>query len=487
MTIEQVQIPEGPTLDEYAATMHLTSAVSDLRSAAQQLAPRIAGRTVWMVNSTARGGGVAEMLPRLVGLLNELEVSTKWLVIGTDKMAFFDLTKRMHNLIHGSGTPELSAQDHALYDEVSADLCAELKSWVKPQDILVIHDPQPAGMGAKVKAELGMKGIWRCHIGLDQDLPQTRAAWALLQPYVTKYERAVFTASEYVPDYLRDRATLIRPALDPYGYKNRSFSVAEAVRILVSAGLMRAEGSVLPVPFSRPAERLQADGSFQPATQPEDLGLLYRPTITQISRWDRLKGWKPLLDAFVQLKTQGPQETDPGLRQAIEQARLVMGGPEPAAVADDPEAKEVLDELCATYASLPPAIQADVALLSLPMSSHEENQLMVAALQYCSTIVVQNSIQEGFGLTVTEPMWKGTPVVVSSACGIRQQVRSGIDGVMIQDATDPGSIAAALRTSLGDPQERARMARSAQRRVRDEFLIFNQAKQYLQVLAHLVG
>ena len=194
-----------------------------------------------------------------------------------------------------------------------------------------------------------------------------------------------------------------------------------------------------------------------------------------------------MLDAFVQLKIQGASESEPNLRRSIEHARLVMGGPEPAAVADDPEAKEVLDELCATYASLPAAIQADVALLSLPMSSHEENQLMVAALQYCSTIVVQNSIQEGFGLTVTEPMWKGTPVVVSSACGIRQQVRSGIDGVMIEDAGDPTAIAAALRTSLGDPQERARMARSAQRRVRDEFLIFNQAKQYLQVLAQLVG
>jgi trehalose synthase len=244
---------------------------------------------------------------------------------------------------------------------------------------------------------------------------------------------------------------------------------------------------VLPEPFSRPAERLQADGSFQPATEPEDLGILFRPTITQISRWDRLKGYKPLMDGFVALKKSAPSEGNAALKQTIKQSRLLLGGPEPAAVADDPEAKDVLGELCETYQRLPADIQQDIALLSLPMSSHRENQLMVAALQYCSAIVVQNSIQEGFGLTVTEPMWKGTPVVVSNACGIRQQVRPGQDGIMVDDPSDPAKIAQALRASLADPKQRQVMARNAQRRTRDEFLIFHQAKQYLKVLAKVVG
>lgn len=485
MTIELVQIPEGPSLDEYATSMLLTDAVEDLRAAVQPLASRFAGRTVWMVNSTARGGGVAEMLPRLVGVLNELGVATKWAVIGTDKLPFFDLTKRMHNLIHGSGKPELTAADHALYDEVSSDLAAEFRTWVGSRDLLVIHDPQPAGMGAKVKDELGLRGIWRCHIGLDRDVAQTRAAWGLLEPYVTRYERAVFTAPDYVPPVLQDRARLIRPALDPFGYKNREFALPELASILVAAGLMRAAGEVLPTPFSRPAERLQADGSFRPATEPDDLGILFRPTLTQISRWDRLKGWKPLLDGFVELKRRGPTEGDPALRQAIAEARLLMGGPEPAAVADDPEAKEVLEELRSTFLGLPSEVQRDVALLSLPMSSHRENQLMVSALQYASTMVVQNSVQEGFGLTVTEAMWKGTPLVVSSACGIRQQIRPGVDGIMLEDANDPQQIAAALRAGLADPVRRLLMARNARRRVRDEFLIFNQAKQYVLALSEL--
>ncbi len=487
MTIELVEIPGGPSLEEYATSMLLTDAVEDLRATVGPLVPRLAGRTVWMVNSTARGGGVAEMLPRVVGVLNEIGVATKWVVIGTKKVAFFDLTKRMHNLIHGSGEPALSPADLALYDEVSTDLAGEFQGWLGPRDVLFIHDPQPAGMGAKVKDALGLRGVWRCHIGLDRDLPQTRVAWGLLEPYVTRYERAVFTAAEYVPAALKDRATLIRPALDPFGYKNREFSVSELVSILVSAGLARAEGEVLPAPFSRRAERLQPDGTFRVATEPDDLGIFFRPTITQISRWDRLKGWKPLLDGFVELKRSGPGTGDPGLRQTIAEARLLMGGPEPAAVADDPEAKEVLEELRATFLALPAEIQRDVALLSLPMSSHRENQLMVSALQYSSTIVVQNSVQEGFGLTVTEAMWKGTPLVVSSACGIRQQVRPGIDGTMVRDANDPSQIAAALRSVLGDPAGRARMARNARRRVRDEFLIFNQVKQNVKLLADLVG
>ncbi|HOU94135.1 MAG TPA: glycosyltransferase, partial [Polyangiaceae bacterium] len=156
-------------------------------------------------------------------------------------------------------------------------------------------------------------------------------------------------------------------------------------------------------------------------------------------------------------------------------------------VADDPEAKQVLEELRATFLALPAEIQRDVALLSLPMSSHRENQLMVSALQYGSTIVVQNSVQEGFGLTVTEAMWKGTPLVVSSACGIRQQIRPGVDGTMVRDANDPSQIAAALRSALADPAGRVRMARNARRRVRDEFLIFNQVKQNVKLLAELVG
>ena len=484
--IELVDIPAGPNLDDYAASMNLTTAVQQLRDAAAKHGPKLQGRTVWMVNSTARGGGVAEMLPRMVGILNELGVTTKWAVIGTDKTAFFDLTKRVHNLIHGVGTPELSTDDAALYDEVNSTLASEMRSILKPHDVLVIHDPQPAGMGSKLKQDLGLTAVWRCHVGLDSHVPQTKAAWNFLKDHVTPYDHAIFTAPDYIPSFLQDRAAIIHPALDPYTAKNRELSLPDLMGILYAAKLVPAPGPVLGAPFKHPAERLQADGTFKPATEPENFGVLYRPYVMEVSRWDNLKGWVQLLDAFIHIKqnlAEYAAQGDATHRRTLELLRLVLAGPETAAVADDPEAKDVLERLCTTYANLDPSIQKDVVLLSLPMASRTENALMVSALQKCATVVVQNSIQEGFGLTATEPMWKGTPTLVSSACGLRQQVVPGEHGLMIEDSSDPMSVADTLNRLLAHPAKRAEMARNAQRRVRDDFLVFTQLRRYLEVLA----
>jgi trehalose synthase len=236
-------------------------------------------------------------------------------------------------------------------------------------------------------------------------------------------------------------------------------------------------------------QRLKPDGSFAPATQADELGVPFRPIVTQISRWDRLKGWRPLLDAFVTLKRDRERFIEPGddrHRQRLGIVRLVLAGPEPAAVQDDPEAKEVLDELCDAYKSLTPDLQDDVALLSLPMSSLKVNALMVNALQRCSTVVVQNSLREGFGLTATEAMWKRTPVLGSSACGLRQQIRNDIDGHLVDDPEDVHEVADALSRLLSDPLQRDALSRRAQRRVHDEFLVFKQVMRWIRLLASTV-
>ena len=485
--IETVAVDEMLTLDDYQAHIHLSEAVRSLRTEARALVPHLEGRTVWMVNSTARGGGVAEMMPRMITIFRELGVDVKWAVIGSDKPEFFTLTKRLHNLIHGSGDPGLGAAEREVYAAVSRENADALRPLVRPGDLLVVHDPQPLGSGAILRRELDVRSVFRCHIGLDRSTPQTRAAWKFLKPHADVYDHAVFTAPEYIPDFLAGRAGIIRPAIDPLGHKNRDLLVPRLVGILCNAGLVAEQHPVVPARYAQMATRLAPDGSFGPAHDNGGVGLLFRPIVTQISRWDRLKGFKPLLDGFIRLKERaGSAAAGSPHRRRQELVRLVLAGPDPAAVADDPEAQEVLQELTAAYVALPAALQADIALISLPMAVRRENELIVNALQRCASVVMQNSLQEGFGLTVTEAMWKRAPVLGSRACGIRQQIRDGVDGRLIQHPEDPEEIAARLDALLEDVAGRIQLGQNAQRRVNDEFLVFTQVRNWLATLADRV-
>ena len=487
--VEFAKVNEAFTLQHYEALHHLAGAVSDLRAEAAALVPLLKGRTVWMINSTGRGGGVAEMLPKMVTLLNELGLPTRWLVIETDRPEFFALTKRIHNMIHGEGHRRLSSADRQLYDAVSQENASKLEPLLGPEDIIVIHDPQPLGVGAILKRELGLMAIWRCHIGLDERLPATRAAWKFLRSYAEVYDHSVFSAPEYIPDYLAGYATVIYPGIDPESHKNRDLPPSKLVGILCNAGLEQESHPVVFPAFLHQAQRLRPDGSFGPAVDGARIGLMYRPIITQVSRWDRLKGFAPLLEAFVRLKQRlkaNAKNYDEPHRRRLEIARLALAGPDPASIRDDPEAQAVLDELSAAYRKLPPEYQEDVALLTLPMDSRKENALMVNALQRCSTIVVQNSIREGFGLTATEAMWKRVPVVGTHACGLRQQLRDGIDGLLVRDPEDPEEIADKIDLLLRDARRRDILARNAQRRAHQEFLIFTQMQHWLRLLAECI-
>jgi len=484
--IRFIDVEHSWRLDDYATISHLAGPVRELRTEASLLVPPLKGRKVWMVNSTAQGGGVAEMLPRMVGILRELGVDARWVVIGTERTEFFSLTKRLHNLIHGEGEPNLTEDDRELYRKVSEEIAAELAPHVGPDDILVIHDPQPMGVGAILKRRSGVRAIWRCHIGLDEHLPATRAAWMFLRTHAEPYDFSVFSAPEYIPDYLAGRATIIQPALDPFSHKNRELSPHKLVGILCNAGFKVEHHPVLTPPFAKRAMRLKPDGRFQPIGDGEEVGLLYRPIVSQVSRWDRLKGFQPLLDGFVRLKQ---TLDDPDCkwsarqRQRVAILRLVLAGPDPASIQDDPEGREVLEDLCRAYREVPTALQPDIALFTLPMDSRKENALMVNALQKCSTVIVQNSLREGFGLTATEAMWKRVPVVGTRAFGLRLQIRSGIDGILIQDPTHPDEIARRLDDILGDVRKRDVMARNAQRRVHEKFLVFTQLCQWLHCLS----
>lgn len=486
----QVVEPRHPvSLSDYESVADLSATVRNLRQEAQSRLAGFDGRRIVMVNSTAQGGGVAEMLPALLSVMRELGLDVHWLVIETQDHDFFRLTKNLHNLIHGIGDRNISLADRDVYDRVSAENAVAMEEFLSPGDVLVIHDPQPMGAGALLRQKIDIAAIWRCHIGLDKETPETRAAWEFLDPYMRPYDHAVFTAPEYIPSALAGRATIIHPAIDPLSYKNRHLKVHELVGVLANAALIKPWGPVLTPSFVEPAKRLQADGSWAPATEPEDFGLLFRPIVTQVSRWDRLKGFVPLMEGFVALKRD--LEARPNLgehhRRALQLVRMVLAGPDPGSVDDDPDGKEVLAELCGAYAALPPHLQSDIAMISLPMSSKKNNALIVNALQCCSDVVAQNSIEEGFGLTVTEPMWKRAALMGSSAVGIRQQIRPELDGLLVKNPEDPHEIAQALDVLLKDQVKRDTMGRSARQRVHDNFLVFTQVQRWIELLTNTVA
>lgn len=486
----EVPIPPRPSIDDYEGIAHLAPDVERLRSRAAEVVPALRGRTVWMVNSTAHGGGVAEMLPTMICLLRELGVDARWFVLGSDSQAFFRLTKRVHNLIHGAGDPELTPGDRELFEAVNAENARILEPKLKDGDVLVVHDPQPMPLAGLLRERKRIRTIWRCHIGLDERNPATRAAWSFLEPYGADYDHAVFSAPEYVPGFLADRSHLIHPALDPLSPKNRELHLHALVGVLANSALAVGPGPVVRPAFPHMADRLQPDGTWRPAILPDDIGLLIRPIVTQISRWDRLKGWIPLLEGFTELKRRlngasdglRPERSPIGWRR-LKLTRLVLAGPEAASISDDPEGLEVLEEVRRRYMDLDPAIQEDVAVVALPMQRPDQNALMVNALQRASTIIVQNSLREGFGLTISEGMWKRLPVLSNRrAVGPRQQIRDGVDGRLIDDPESPTEIAAALDELLSDGPNRACLARAAQRRAHSDFMIFGQLGRWLDLL-----
>ena len=178
-------------------------------------------------------------------------------------------------------------------------------------------------MGALIAAEKGMRAVWRCHIGLDTHTPATRAAWSFLRPHAVQYNHAIFSTPEYIPDYLAGCSTIIHPALDPLSHKNRELPVHKLVGILCNSHMAIDHHPVVTPFFEKPAMRLQPDGTFQPAVIPDEAGLMYRPIVTQISRWDYLKGFRPLLESFVLMKQRLQKRKDLSERS---RRRLEIGG-----------------------------------------------------------------------------------------------------------------------------------------------------------------
>ena len=402
MTTDTQTAPaSAPPLDAYAAVVG-DSEIGALRVLARQLQ----NRRVKMVNSTAVGGGVAEILNRLVPLLEDLGVSTRWEVLKGGEQ-FFAVTKGFHNALHGA-----PYEGHAeWFDIFLATNRENLHHMQFDEDFVVIHDPQPAAL---IEARDGSKSrwLWRCHIDLSHP---SREVWEFLRPFVERYHAAIFSSPAFtqglkIPQYL------VHPTIDPLADKNRELP-PEAMREVL--------------------ERFGIDP--------------HRPILTQISRFDRLKDPVGVIQAYKMVR----KHTD---------CQLVLAG---GGASDDPEGEAVLNEVKEVAGNDP-----DVHILNLPPWSHLE----INALQRASTIVIQKSLREGFGLTVSEALWKGKPVVASAVGGIPTQVIHKLTGMLVHSVE---GTAYQIRFLLSNPGLAKKLGENGHEHVKENFLITHNLKRYM--------
>lgn len=490
MSARIVEVPIRPMtrLDLFLDLDHFEPLLEELQRLGRKVAERLGTGQVWMLNSTPTGGGVAETLPRICSLLADLGVHARWIVLEPDDPAFFVVTKGLHHLIHGEPGVQDLARAKEIYARVSAEAAEGLHA-LAPGDVLAVHDPQPAGVGVHLARRGGPRLVWRCHIGVPERNEHTAAGWDFLRPWLGVYERMFFSSSSYVPDEWADRSAEIHPGIDPLSHKNRTLRPYKLIGVLRAAGLV--DGPEVPAwaRFVAPVRRF-VDGRFEARPIPS---LLHAPLVVQISRFDRFKGFDRLIPAFVDLvggcrgRSRHVRASADRLASELAAAQLLLAGPDPAGVADDPEAEEVLEALCAQQQALPEEMRQRVHVLQLPMVDAKENALIVNALQRIAAVVVQNSRREGFGLTVAEALWKATPVVAANVGGIAIQMRHGIDGLLVDDPDDPADIADKLLQLFAFPLEAEAMGRSGRRRVRDHFLILTEVRRWLEELDALLA
>jgi trehalose synthase len=357
---------------------------------------------------------------------------------------------------------------------------AALAELVSPGDIVLVHDPQPAGLTEGLR-EQGAHVVWRCHIGRDRPNGLTRVGWDFLRPYLAPAEALVFSRREYAPGWVdAARLFVIPPSIDPFAVKNMPLPPEVVVATLARVGIVADGGRARPVDFvgrDGGAGRVRAHRSAGGILLDGDPPPVDVPLVVQVSRWDRLKDMAGVMEGFVRAL----EGND------LAGAHLVLAGPEVSGVSDDPEGAEVLAECRGHWQRLPETVRGRVHLASIPMDDADENAIIVNALQRHAAVVVQKSLVEGFGLTVTEAMWKARPVVASRLGGIQDQITDGRDGLLVEDPHDLDELAAALQRLLGDADLAARLGAAGRARVMSDFLGDRHLEQYVDLFAGLVS
>jgi trehalose synthase len=376
------------------------------------LASRLSGKVIQNINSTFVGGGVAEILSRIIPLLGQLGVEARWNIIKGDN-DFFQVTKKFHNALHGRHE-DITAADYELFMETTRENMKELELY---GDVVFVHDPQPAGLIER-KKELGKKWLWRCHIDVSHP---NEDVWNFLKPFVVQYDAAVFSSPSFSRE-LPIRQFLISPSIDPLSDKNRELPQETIDSVLAKFGI------------------------------PND-----KPIITQVSRFDYLKDPLGVIQAFELV------------RKSVD-CRLVFAG---GTASDDPESEEVLASVRERAGNNP-----DIHVLLIPPGSDIE----INALQRASTVIVQKSLSEGFGLTVSEALWKAKPVVASAVGGIPLQVKNKLTGLLSYGIEGTAYDIRQLLTNSGYAEY---LGKNGREHVKYNFLITRHIKDYLLLFLSL--
>jgi trehalose synthase len=378
------------------------------------------------INSTATGGGVAEILQSLVPLMNSLGVVTERLVINPPP-PFFQVTKRIHNFLQGADGA-LAPEELDFYFNTIREVAHDIREKSLEADVWFFHDPQLLPLASMLPKQTNETRLWVCHIDLTR--PNQNVMDSLL-PLTKAYDGLVFSLDSYVPSGLDENVPvyIVPPAIDPLTLKNIPLNEIEASKIIVAMGV-----------------------------DP------HRPLITQVSRFDVWKDPLGVIDAYrlARQSVPGLQLALLGLSQAI----------------DDPEALQVLDQVT-RYAGGDP----DIHLYFYPSGLPDTIDNIVNAFQVASQIVLQKSIREGFGLTVAEAMWKGRPVIGGDVGGVRIQIKDGVNGYLVNS---PAECAQRIVELLNDPGLRSRIGEAARNNVRDNYLLPRLASDYLQAVKALL-
>lgn len=384
----------------------------------RQLAEPLQGMKVVHVNSTREGGGVAEILHRLIPLKQELGLDASWEIV-TGNPQFYQCTKKMHNALQGNrdGISDELLQN---FEAVNGENFERLKVVLQEADLVFIHDPQPAPLLKYCQKRKG-KWIWRCHIDASRPF---RRVWKYLQNFVKDYDASIYSLPAFAQP-MPHPLYIIPPSIDPLSDKNVALDTAEIQGVCTGYGL-----------------------------DPQ------RPIISQISRFDRFKDPVGVIQAYRMAKAFGPP------------LQLVLAG---GTATDDPEGEEVLAEVNTEAQNDP-----DIHVLMLPPDAHR----MINAIQRFSTIVLQKSIKEGFGLTVTEALWKGKPVIGGDAGGIRLQVVNHQTGFLVNTAE---GAALRIRYLLKHQDRLQEMGETARTFVLENYLLTRHLREYLTLILAVVN